>query len=88
MPAAASPFSHCVPSLWQYTTTRAAAFDALCRRAASGVPMSIQVGDLPGQIADRDRRLVGIRHAARKLDALAVFEQIRQHPRDQVFVGL
>ncbi|MEX2271438.1 MAG: hypothetical protein WD690_08215 [Vicinamibacterales bacterium] len=47
IPAAASPFSHCVPSLWQYTATRAAAFDALCSRAASGVPMSIQVVIFP-----------------------------------------
>src|SRR6185503_13577510 len=37
----------CAGSLWVYTATRGAAFAALCRRAASGEPISIQALSAP-----------------------------------------
>src|SRR4051794_5297162 len=37
----------CAGSLWVYTATRGAAFAALCRRAASGKPISIQALSAP-----------------------------------------
>ena len=40
------------------------------------------------QIADGNRRLVGIRHAARELDALGVLEQVGEQPRHQILLRL
>src|SRR3954464_16009732 len=39
-----------------------------------------------GQVLHRDRRFIGRREPARKSDAFRVFQAIRQHTRDQVFI--
>jgi hypothetical protein len=41
-----------------------------------------------GEVAHRNRRVFRIGHAARELDALRVFQQVRQQSRDQIFLGL
>jgi hypothetical protein len=40
------------------------------------------------QIADRDRRIIGIAKSSRKLDAVGEFEAIGEHAGDQIFFRL
>ena len=44
--------------------------------------------DRPGQVADRDRRLVGLRQASRERDALGELERVREDAGHQVLRGL
>ena len=41
-----------------------------------------------GEVAHRQRRLVRLRQPAREGDALAVLQAVRQHPGQEIFLGL
>ena len=44
--------------------------------------------DPPGQVANRDRGIVRVRHAARELDPVRVLQQIGEQPRDEILLRL
>ena len=44
--------------------------------------------DRPREIAHGDGRVLRVGHAPRELDAFRVFEQVRQHARDEIVLGL